>query len=1043
MVVGTTADGTSSFYLPFSYPYTDDAPQSSEDGSGLHSPTFIESDPMDARRHGFRPPPPDLDIRTVEGLMANRFPVNHPDANGGLPPYVPLQYSPHAQGDLQYSNYMNHSQHTFETARRYIPREEDQMLPTSTPVFPQGSRHPGSKALEMPRPLTIPSLLPSNPPSLPSSNRMLGRIDTDTVHATEFHSGMHQEMMSPISAGTSAISARPPILEPSGSSAIESARRQPSLVVIACRQCRARKIRCDSTRPSCNNCIRRQNECQYDAVPKRRGPDKRPGTRQRSCKKRPADGSMPVKKKQKKNNGDASVPPSAISSPPVTVKSEDSNRDSDERPSGGVLPIGADGHHYPTGVSLAHSSIRTGISDHQAAAGLGGSHTKGNLGLRLDMNFMERPQSAYGSGQLSSSNSHSRTHSTQSSQSHHHLSSGSASPMTTISVHHTFSALSPHADLRFHPKSAFRDDPFSKYEQSSAGSLSDSELTGRSFARQLNINAISPATHAYLPSPSSDINSNKLWWDTLLLEYSSSPEQSEGAIINDLTSLYALIELFSLIDMPDIVAIFSFNSSIHWLSFLNEQYFFRRLSDPSERERIQPALVLSALALATLLQSSEIELGEVGRQRALRLRDIAQIHLEVSWNASSVDPSLAQAALLLAVFESSAHPQHSSERVCSSLILLDQIIRTLALTAIDLADPDACVFSPDSVPSVPRPASYDITLEDRCYCAPPIHSPQLDLGRGGRLSPTWSTSISWDPALTIEEIEREQTRRLCWAALSLSADHAVQSTALHKEPLDLFISRPENYALLFPGEKRPSSADDGQGGPRWSPKQSIWALYCRSMLLWNSCLHLRKLASDSDKAEFSVNAWLEAADIEDALDAHHCSSESHLMYMTREHIFNTRIAVSYEFRRLQNVDTGTMPKFNRSQAEEWKTDIFPRSKVYYQTQTANRFKSVLYDGRDPVARILARRPFYVWWFMTQLAISMSLWVYDNTLIEALDLAKSFLVPLDMLSALWPCYVQREQYDALWMELDDHCRKAGISPPPRPSYALPRSLSFKV
>ena len=74
----------------------------------------------------------------------------------------------------------------------------------------------------------------------------------------------------------------------------------------------------------------------------------------------------------------------------------------------------------------------------------------------------------------------------------------------------------------------FRDDPFSKYEyeQSSAGSLSDSELTGRSFARQLNLNAISPPTHVYLPSPPSDLNSNKLWWDTLLHEYSSSPEQS-------------------------------------------------------------------------------------------------------------------------------------------------------------------------------------------------------------------------------------------------------------------------------------------------------------------------------------------------------------------------------------------------------------------------------------------------------------------------------------------------------------------------------------
>jgi Fungal Zn(2)-Cys(6) binuclear cluster domain len=63
---------------------------------------------------------------------------------------------------------------------------------------------------------------------------------------------------------------------------------------------RGRKIRCDSTRPVCNNCVRRSNVCEYDAVPKRRGPDKRPGTRQRSCKKRPADGPIsPVQKRKK------------------------------------------------------------------------------------------------------------------------------------------------------------------------------------------------------------------------------------------------------------------------------------------------------------------------------------------------------------------------------------------------------------------------------------------------------------------------------------------------------------------------------------------------------------------------------------------------------------------------------------------------------------------------------------------------------------------------------------------------------------------------
>lgn len=56
----------------------------------------------------------------------------------------------------------------------------------------------------------------------------------------------------------------------------------------------------------CHNCTRRNNECEYDAVPKRRGPDKRPGTRKRSCKKRPPDSepSLASARKKRKVHGD-------------------------------------------------------------------------------------------------------------------------------------------------------------------------------------------------------------------------------------------------------------------------------------------------------------------------------------------------------------------------------------------------------------------------------------------------------------------------------------------------------------------------------------------------------------------------------------------------------------------------------------------------------------------------------------------------------------------------------------------------------------------
>ena len=51
---------------------------------------------------------------------------------------------------------------------------------------------------------------------------------------------------------------------------------------------RTRKIRCDGAKPACHNCSRRTTSsggpCSYDAAPKRRGPDKTPGARQRTAR---------------------------------------------------------------------------------------------------------------------------------------------------------------------------------------------------------------------------------------------------------------------------------------------------------------------------------------------------------------------------------------------------------------------------------------------------------------------------------------------------------------------------------------------------------------------------------------------------------------------------------------------------------------------------------------------------------------------------------------------------------------------------------------
>jgi hypothetical protein len=86
---------------------------------------------------------------------------------------------------------------------------------------------------------------------------------------------------------------------------------------------RSRKIRCDSTRPVCNNCTRRCSTCEYDAAPKRRGPDKRPGTRQRTCKKKSSEDLQPMsKRKRASDTSPLNSPTSPTSSHPVNAKIE-------------------------------------------------------------------------------------------------------------------------------------------------------------------------------------------------------------------------------------------------------------------------------------------------------------------------------------------------------------------------------------------------------------------------------------------------------------------------------------------------------------------------------------------------------------------------------------------------------------------------------------------------------------------------------------------------------------------------------------------------
>ncbi|KIY48096.1 hypothetical protein FISHEDRAFT_43987, partial [Fistulina hepatica ATCC 64428] len=419
-------------------------------------------------------------------------------------------------------------------------------------------------------------------------------------------------------------------------------------------------------------------------------------------------------------------------------------------------------------------------------------------------------------------------------------------------------------------------------------------------------------------------------------------------------------------------------------------------------------------------------------------RNSAQDALENMFSSDWRDTGLAQAAAMLVLYESSAHPEYNPKRLADALVWLDKIVCMLGLMRLDEGpDPprgDAgnaavrsegvCRFAERAVPSV---YIADPSSPPRhCRCPVPADmEPQTGSGE----HPAYTSReymLPWDPSWTRTQIRDEECRRTAWSALALASAYTAQCAALHRDVPRLFVTNCANYAILFPGEALEPpptvSSESSSDNARISPRESIWALYCRSMLLWNFCNRVPKEGFDHEqKAEIAQEAWNEVQAIEDALDCHTCNLDTTLIYMTREYIINadflrsTRLSVTQLLRCLQGLDAEVAaspgPLFNRKQAEEWisaQDEVFNRINLSLHThlqsaphtRIAGRVEGgdiLVFDGHE-----LAKRPFMVPWFVTQLSICLAVWSRDRNIVRALELGRLILSTVDVANALWPC-----------------------------------------
>lgn len=65
----------------------------------------------------------------------------------------------------------------------------------------------------------------------------------------------------------------------------------------------------------------------------------------------------------------------------------------------------------------------------------------------------------------------------------------------------------------------------------------------------------------------------------------------------------------------------------------------------------------------------------------------------------------------------------------------------------------------------------------------------------------------------------------------------------------------------------------------------MWALYCRSMLLWNCTVRFwdERLTTE-ERTRIACATFVETRVVEEALDAHTCNIDTSLIYMCREFI---------------------------------------------------------------------------------------------------------------------------------------------------------------
>ncbi|KAJ9101792.1 hypothetical protein QFC21_003131 [Naganishia friedmannii] len=505
--------------------------------------------------------------------------------------------------------------------------------------------------------------------------------------------------------------------------------------------------------------------------------------------------------------------------------------------------------------------------------------------------------------------------------------------------------------------------------------------------------------HGYTNGHSQMVRGEEAFTRGLVLERLPNTEYARESDWVWMTGLFSTNRVEG-IRMLDTELRFFFDMNMQWFQYFNRSLFFATLYHEVDRYEIQPALILSMLAITTLVKSAHQGPSAVGKQNAVTFADAARAMIQQSIVANKVDPTLAQAALVLMAFEFYPYPQHSFDRTVSAIHLFDSIAHMFQLLACDVSDERVSIFIPNAVPVLTLEAGGSPQTGNPAATREEIVRSSHEAEEQEEIKELikWSPKPQWPVHWSVAQVRQDEARRMCWTASSMVANFSLWTHTLGLQPLDLYMSNPANYALFFPAEPLLVNKDPVVG------KQTMWALYNRVVLLWHFTLKAQQMPLPLEgRDSLYLEIWRETHRIEEALFHIGMNAGQTQKWQARDWIINILSLLTDNFTRFTPgmLDGKTGQLASLEGYRSWVKQQAELGSLLKAMSPAASKLNAAGEEQPPAPAAILGRPFFAWPLLHMVQNALATFEMDHSRFETIKIAAGVLRVVKIISDAWP------------------------------------------